>query len=31
LAAQQVMSLPMFPQMTDQQVDQVCEALRRLN
>eukprot|EP01037_Dinobryon_pediforme_P005493 gene5493-5548_t len=30
LASDQVMSLPMFPQMTDQQVEQVCGALRRL-
>ncbi len=29
-AAQEVMSLPMFPELTDAQVQQVCEALRRL-
>jgi dTDP-4-amino-4,6-dideoxygalactose transaminase len=29
-AAGEVMSLPMFPELTDGQVEQVCEALRRL-
>ncbi len=29
-AVGEVMSLPMFPEMTDAQVGQVCEALRRL-
>ncbi|WP_270935001.1 DegT/DnrJ/EryC1/StrS family aminotransferase [Falsiroseomonas oryzae] len=29
-AAGEVMSLPMFPELTDAQVDRVCEALRRL-
>jgi dTDP-4-amino-4,6-dideoxygalactose transaminase len=30
LAAEQVLSLPMYPELTDDQVTQVCEALRRL-
>ena len=30
IAAQQVLSLPMYPELTDGQVAQVCEALRRL-
>ncbi len=29
-AAQEVLSLPMFPEMTDAQVERVCDALRRL-
>ncbi|WP_237215274.1 DegT/DnrJ/EryC1/StrS family aminotransferase [Falsiroseomonas oryziterrae] len=29
-AAEEVMSLPMFPELTDAQVERVCEALRRL-
>jgi dTDP-4-amino-4,6-dideoxygalactose transaminase len=30
LAAEQVLSLPMYPELTDAQIAQVCEALRRL-
>ncbi len=29
-AAEEVMSVPMFPELTDAQVEQVCAALRRL-
>jgi dTDP-4-amino-4,6-dideoxygalactose transaminase len=30
IAAQQVLSLPIYPELTDGQVEQVCEALRRI-
>ena len=30
LAAEQVLSLPIYPELTDDQVEQVCDALRRL-
>jgi hypothetical protein len=30
IAAEQVLSLPMYPELSDGQVAQVCEALRRL-
>jgi dTDP-4-amino-4,6-dideoxygalactose transaminase len=30
IAAEQVLSLPMYPELTDGQIEQVCEALRRI-